>query len=151
MKYVYDDGGRAVAGFRGSAEGDCVCRAISIAAQLPYDVVYDRINDVAQTERPRIRVRGKLRGKRAPRSSARTGVIKPTTRRILEQLGWKWVPTMFIGHGTKVHLTDGELPMGRLIVQCSKHLTTVIDGVIHDIYDPSRDGTRAVYGYWIKK
>ena len=22
------------------------------------------------------------------------------------------------------------------------------DGVVHDTYDPSRDGTRCVYGYW---
>jgi hypothetical protein len=26
----------------------------------------------------------------------------------------------------------------------------VIDGVIHDTFDPSRGGTRCVYGYWIK-
>lgn len=41
-----------------------------------------------------------------------------------------------------------ELPPGRLVVSVSKHLTAVVDGVIHDRYDPSRDGTRCVYGYW---
>ena len=30
----------------------------------------------------------------------------------------------------------------------SKHITAVVDGVIHDTFDPSRDGTRCVYGYW---
>ena len=30
----------------------------------------------------------------------------------------------------------------------SRHMCAVIDGVIHDTYDPSRDGTRAVYGYY---
>jgi len=34
------------------------------------------------------------------------------------------------------------------VVACSKHYTAVIDGVIHDTHDPSRDGTRAVYGYY---
>jgi len=29
-----------------------------------------------------------------------------------------------------------------------RHLTAVIDGVIHDTHDPSRDGTRSVYGYY---
>lgn len=34
--------------------------------------------------------------------------------------------------------TDGELPSGRLVVSVSKHYTAVIDGVIHDTYDPQR-------------
>jgi hypothetical protein len=58
---------------------------------------------------------------------------------------------MGIGTGTTVHLRDGELPMGRLIVACSRHYVAVIDGVIHDTSDPSRDGTRAVYGYYYKE
>jgi hypothetical protein len=48
----------------------------------------------------------------------------------------------------KVHLRDGELPMGRLVVSLSRYYAAVIDGVIHDTHDPSRDGTRCVYGYW---
>jgi hypothetical protein len=40
------------------------------------------------------------------------------------------------------------LPNGRLIARCSRHLVAVIDGVIHDTHDSSRDGTRCVYGYW---
>jgi hypothetical protein len=43
---------------------------------------------------------------------------------------------------------NGELPIGRLIVSVSKHLVAVVDGVIHDTHDPSRAGTRCVYGYW---
>ena len=31
----------------------------------------------------------------------------------------------------------------------SGHLAAVIDGVVHDIHDCSRDGTRCVYGYFI--
>jgi hypothetical protein len=56
---------------------------------------------------------------------------------------------MFIGQGCKVHLREGELPMGRLVVNLSKHFTAVIDGVVYDTHDPTRDGTRCVYGYWI--
>jgi hypothetical protein len=54
-------------------------------------------------------------------------------------LGWRWIPTMHIGSGCKVHLHDGELPMGRLVVSVSRHLTAVIDGVIHDTHDPQRE------------
>ena len=56
---------------------------------------------------------------------------------------------MFIGSGTTVHLKADELPKGRIICNVSKHYTAVVDGVIQDTYDPSRRGTRAVYGYWI--
>ena len=68
----------------------------------------------------------------------------------LAALGFRWTPTMTIGSGTRVHLRVGELPAGRLIVRCSRHLTAVVDGVIRDTHDPSRHGTRAVYGYWIR-
>ena len=40
---------------------------------------------------------------------------------------------------------------GRLIVSVSKHLTAVIDGNVHDIYDCTRNGKRCVYGYFIKE
>ena len=55
---------------------------------------------------------------------------------------------MKIGSGCTVHLRADELPTGRLIVSVSRHVVAVIDGVIHDTHDPSRDGTRCVYGYW---
>jgi len=57
---------------------------------------------------------------------------------------------MFVGQGCKVHLRAGELPKGRLIVAVSKHLVAVVDGVVHDNHDPSRNGKRCVYGYWTK-
>jgi hypothetical protein len=138
MKFIKDDGGRAAAGYKGLT-GDCVCRAIAIAAQLPYQEVYDQINAAAKAEK---RARG--------RSSARTGVFKDTRREYLRTLGWNWTPTMKFGQGCRVHLREEELPRGRLIVSVSRHMVAVIDGVIHDTFDPSRDGTRCVYGYYKK-
>jgi hypothetical protein len=44
MRFQYDDGGRAAAGYKGKA-GDCTCRAISIATGLPYQHVYDLLNE----------------------------------------------------------------------------------------------------------
>lgn len=149
MKFVYDDGGRAEAGFKGTA-GDCVVRAIAIATERRYREIYDLVNETAK-ESPKewiTRSRGKARIRF--RSSARNGVDKQDIRKVMERLGWRWVPTMQIGSGCKVHLREGELPMGRLIVSTSKHLVAVIDGVIHDLEDPSRGGTRCVYGYHIQ-
>jgi len=141
MKFVNDDGGRAASGFVGTT-GDCVTRAIAIATQRPYQEIYDLVNQFAKRERTGKRKKG--------RSSARSGVYKGTTAKIMKHLGWVWVPTMTIGSGCKVHLRDGELPLGRLVVSVSKHLVAVIDGVIHDSHDPSRDGNRCVYGYWME-
>jgi hypothetical protein len=139
MKFIYHDGGREAAGYRGHA-GDCVVRAIAIATRRPYQEIYDLVNAVGAQERHSKRRRGK--------SSARSGVYKPTTRKLLESSGWKWTPTMLIGSGCKVHLRANELPRGRLIVQVSRHVSAVVDGVIYDTHDPSRNGTRCVYGYY---
>jgi len=57
---------------------------------------------------------------------------------------------MTIGSGCQVHLREGELPSGRLMVQVSKHVVAVIDGVIHDMDDWPRDGMPYVYGDWRK-
>jgi hypothetical protein len=140
LPWVLDDGGRSAAGFRGPA-GDCVCRAIAIAAQLPYLIVYNMINDHSKVERRGRRKRGK--------SNARTGVYKATIARVLTALGFIWTPCMGIGTGCRVHLRVGEVPsVGRLVVSLSRHSVAVINGIVHDTSDPSRDGLRCVYGYW---
>lgn len=145
LPIVVTDGGRKAAGFKGRQPGDCVTRAIAIATGTPYRKVYDMVNEEAKRERPGRRSDGRKRG----RSSARNGVHKATVRRLMTALGWTWTPTMSIGSGCKVHLRRGEIPMtGRLVVSVSKHLVAVVDGVIHDVSDPSRDGDRCVYGYW---
>lgn len=143
LPWVHDDGGRSTAGFKGLA-GDCVTRAIAIAADLPYLTVYDHLHNVARVRlaNPRVR-RGRNSG-----ASPRTGVMPEVYKPYLAMLGFEWTPTMSIGSGTRVHLAEGELPDGRLIVRLSGHLAAVVDGVIHDTFDPSRGGRRAVYGHW---
>lgn len=154
MQFVYDDGGRAAAGYKGSA-GDCVVRAVAIATRQDYQTVYDTLSDGARNQR--------LTKRSKQKSSARDGVNvrRKWFKDYMESLGWKWTPTMHIGSGCKVHLADGELPMGRLIVSVSRHYTAVIDGVIRDTHNPQRTtyfyepaGTRVagrcVYGYWSK-
>lgn len=153
MDWVFDDGGRAEAGYKGMT-GDCVCRAIAIAVERPYQEVYDLINEFAKSERKGKYKKGK--------SNARTGVYKNTEAKVMAHYGWIWHPTMTIGSGCKVHLTADELPTGRLVVRISKHTVAVVDGVIHDTYDPNdrggwidKDGNvyktdRCVYGYFAK-
>ena len=142
MTFVYHDGGRAEAGYKGKA-GDCVCRAICIASGRPYKEVYDRLAEGNAKQR-----KSKHTGKRS--RSARNGIY--TTRKwfkdYMKELGFTWTPTMTIGSGCKVHLRADELPSGRLLCRVTRHYCAVIDGVIHDTYDCSRKGSRCVYGYW---
>ena len=140
-RWTYDDGGRAAAGYKGDA-GGCVTRAIAIAIGLPYQAVYDGLNTMAVGERRSSRRRGK--------SSARLGVYTPTIRKYIRSLGWSWRPVMGIGAGCTMHANPVELPPGRLILSLSRHIAAAIDGVIHDTSDPTRNGTRCVYGYWHK-
>ncbi len=168
MRVVFDDGGRAAAGFAGRA-GDCVTRSIAIATGLPYLEVYEALSAGCREQRVTKRSRR--------RASARSGVDtrRKWFRDYMASLGFQWVPTMRIGSGCRVHLVDGELPAGRLIVALSKHYTAVIDGVIHDTHDPQREvhcitpnrgqalragewinangvcsiSRRCVYGYWV--
>jgi hypothetical protein len=131
MRYEYSDGGRKLAGYRGNVN-DCVTRAIAIASEMSYQAAYDLVSASSSNG-----------------SAACERVANSDTRAILASLGWQWQPTMHIGQGCTLHLDD-NLPMGRLIVKVSKHVCAVIDRVVYDTFDPRRDGTRCVYGYWTK-
>lgn len=139
MMWVESDGGRAAAGYKGTAR-DCFVRAVCIAGGLDYQTVYDIVTDAAKRERSSSRKLG--------RSSARDGVHRATARRVLADMGWAWTPTMQIGSGCRVHLRSDELPPGRLVCALSRHFTAVADGVVYDTHDPTRGGSRCVYGYW---
>ncbi len=141
MNFTINDGGRAASGYKGYAR-DCAVRSISIVAELPYQEVYNAINHLSKLERTGKRKKGK--------SNSRTGVYRTTVDRYMKELGYTWHPTMFIGSGCKVHLKEGELPQGRLLVCVSRHYTAVIDGIIHDTHYCGRNGTRCVYGYYKK-
>lgn len=144
MKWIFDDGGRAAAGYEGKA-GDCVVRAVAIATQQPYQRVYEALAEGNATQR-----QTKRSSKNTGRRTAARGIS--TSRKwfkdYMRARGWIWIPTMGIGTGCTVHLKADELPMGRLIVAVSRHYVAVVDGVAHDTYNPDRGGTRCVYGYW---
>lgn len=132
LAWVYDDGGRHQY-FKAQKVGDCVTRAITIASGRDYKEVYDELFAMA--------------GK-----SPRDGVSKRIIRKYMQAHGYEWVSTMQFGKGVTNHLREDEVPMyGAIVCSCSGHLTAVIDGIVHDTYDPARDGGRAVYGYWIVK
>lgn len=144
MELIKNDGGRAAAGYKGKA-GDCVCRAIAIASGKPYQEVYD------------VLANGNAKERKTKYSDSSTGVRtagrgisikRKWFRDYIASLGFEWVPTMRISTGCSVHLKPEELPMGRLVVVLSHHVAAVINGVLHDTHDCTREETRCVYGYY---
>jgi hypothetical protein len=146
-KFIFNDGGRAAAGYKGKT-GDCVCRAICIATGKPYEEVYQILSNGNATQR-----KGKRDGKASGQKTASKGinVKRDWFKKYIESLGFVWTPTMSIGQGCKTHLKADELPKGNIICSVSKHWVAVIDGVINDTFDCSREGTRCVYGYYSLK
>jgi hypothetical protein len=145
MRINISDGGRAAAGFTGRAR-DCVCRAIAIATGRPYPEIHARLAEGNATQRITKRSSKKWAGKRTADHGIQTS--RKWFREYMGELGFAWMPTMRIGQGCKVHLRDGELPGGKLVVQVSRHFCAVINRVLHDTHDCTRGGMRCVYGYW---
>lgn len=141
-EFIRDDGRRKAAGFKGRAD-DCVCRAIAIASERPYNEVYRRLSNGTA---------GQRKSKNVPKQkrSAAHGIYvqRKWFKDYMAELGAVWVPCMTIGSGCKVHLRADELPAGRLVLSLSKHMAAFVEGVLHDTWDCSRGGTRCVYGYW---
>ena len=133
MKFEYNDGGRSKY-FKAENVGDCCVRAISNATGRDYKEVYDALKELNKGV------------------SCRNGTPKTVWKKYIEEiLGWKKISCSGIGVKQKTHLNENELPKtGTLIVQVSKHLTVVKNGVLIDTYDCSRKGTRMVYCYWSK-
>jgi hypothetical protein len=129
IPYVRTDGGRSLY-FKGNA-GDCVVRAIALAADLDYKDVYDR-----------------LKVKMGKGKSPRNGVPRAIYHDFIIGLGFKWIPYTGIGTGCRVHLNQNELPTGTMICRLSKHLCCVKDHTIYDTFHPG-DG-RCVYGVYLK-
>lgn len=129
MAYIYNDGGRADAGFKGQA-GDCGARAMAIALDLTYKLAYD---ELAQANKDA-----------GYAKSARNGIHKDVFSKVLKIQGWVWHPAPKFT-GRKAYASD--MPEGTVIVRMAKHYACVIDGVPHDTFDCSH---KMVYGYWAK-
>jgi len=150
IKVIYNDGGRSKY-FNKKNVGDCVARAIAIASNKDYKEVHQVLAEGNARQKVTLRMRRSKKSMiKANKVTADLGISikRKWFKDYMKSLGFTWTPTMFVGSGCKVHLRERELPKGRIICQVSKHFVAVIDGVIHDTYDCSRNGTRCVYGYW---
>jgi hypothetical protein len=144
LSFKYNDGGRLDAGFKTKSR-DCVARSISIAARLPYIDVYKDLANGNFNQRATKKV-----GKRKNTASEGIFTNRKWFKDYMKSLGFVFRSTLELGSRKRVKLRAGSIPNGRLIVKTRRHYVAVIDGVIHDTYDPSHNGEQVVYGYWIK-
>ncbi|MEC8208443.1 MAG: hypothetical protein VX076_11305, partial [Pseudomonadota bacterium] len=94
MEFNFNDGGRAEAGYKGRT-GDCVTRAVAIAAQLPYQQVYDRLAEGNATQR--VTKRSKKATARQRTASHGISTKRKWFKDYMNSLGFTWVSTMGIG------------------------------------------------------
>jgi hypothetical protein len=130
MTYVYNDGGREKAGYKGKA-GDCGARAIAIALGMDYKTAY---NLLAQANKDM-----------GFAKSARDGIHKNIYDSVLNKLGWFWVSAPKF-EGRKAKCSD--MQQGTVIARQAGHFVAVINGTPQDTWDCS---SKMVYGYWVKK
>ena len=128
--YIYNDGGRSAAGYKGVA-GDCGARAMAIALGLDYKAVY---KELARANSDNGRAK-----------SARNGIYKDVYSDVLARHGWVWHKAPQFD-GRKARCSD--MPAGVVIAKQAHHFVAVIDGVANDIWDCTH---RMVYGYWAKQ
>ena len=127
INYIYDDGGRANAGYKGDA-GDCQVRAISIITGYPYKRVYDTI---AKT----FKKNGYAKTANAERiGKAKVGLNTP---RLIQDMIFKdfGFTKVKLGRGTKPTYTEAEEEFGSCIVTTTKHFAALKEGSLRDTFD----------------
>lgn len=145
MAYVYNDGGRAAAGFKGKT-GDCVARALAIATGKPYAEVYKRLAEGNAGQKVTKHTRKTLAGVKTASKGIYTG--RKWFKDYMAELGFRWVGLAKIGEPTKTKVRAEDLPSGRLVLSLKRHSAAFIDGQLHDTWDSGWGNTAPVFGYW---
>lgn len=127
--WIYNDGGRAEAGYKGTS-ADCAVRAIAIAWDLPYKVIYDDLRYFLDCR---------------DAGSPRNGISEDHLRLYLSERGFRYKAIK----GEHVTLHRDELPKGKVIANMPGHVSAVIDGIVNDTFDPNRKKHQKLVGYWI--
>ena len=137
MKWIYNDGGRSLY-FKAQDVRDCVCRAIAIANDKDYKVVYNTLKIFNNNQSPR------------------NGVYESVYSKLLKSWGWKCISC----ENKNIHLKEDELPDGIIICKIDRHLVAVKDKIVYDTWDSTkvRKGKNKgkpdmvkVEKYWIKE
>lgn len=140
MNWVYDDGGRIAAGLKPHhlqkrLAGDCVIRAMAIVCQYDYTILRLTCNEI-------VRQVG-----HCGLYNSTLGYPRYVYGRLLRHYGYRYFSTYGTGVSRVRHFADREQFPHNYILACPRHLTAVMEGDLHDIWDCQE---LRVYGYWRK-
>ena len=124
IKFNENDGGRQEAGYKGQTY-DCVIRSIAITSDIPYKEVYKEL----QERQKAFSEKNFPNKKRA--QSVRSGVYTSVWVDYVAELGYKQIPV-----DSGVTSWDDIPKAGKLLIRVPQHLSCVMDGIIHDTWDP---------------
>lgn len=119
----------------------CVACAISNASNIPYLEVVCELKKLAKLERGGSTVR---------RSNLNNGFRRITYSKLLDKLGAVWTEE-------RTSFEEENLPIShRLVVSVPNHLSAIVNGEIHDLFDPRANDhrrfgyyQRRIYGWWL--
>lgn len=134
MRFNWNDGGRADAGFKGKT-GDCTTRSIAIATGTPYRQVYKGLTELTKL------MTGGLD------TTVRDGCSQEVAHQYLTEHGWSVVLT------PNCYLIDAPKDK-RIIAVSPRHNVAVINGTVNDTWDSrvcsrTKCGSPRLLGYYI--
>lgn len=157
LPYRYDDGGRKIAGYKGTT-GDCVIRAIAIYKSLPYIDVRTRARHWGYMDWQWNLTKGRANG------HFNKKIKKPGSameKMFIDEFGLSWVKSDFRQvHGRWRRLCIGDLP-NNCIASMRKHVVAIRLGIVCDTWNCTKQYLivddwgnervkhRAVYGFWV--
>ena len=144
LNFIYSDGGRSNY-FKGEA-GDCVVRAISIATEIDYKVIYDKLFDLNKDyiAKKNTKLSKQMKSRtREKGGSPRSGNYKKIYHDYLLNNNWRWVSLRKFGSKERTKL-DELTNKGNIIVAVNRHLMCMKNGTVYDTWD-SR------WSYWFEK
>ena len=127
IDYQHNDGGRAAAGYRGSA-GDCVVRAIAIASGQSYQTVYAAMAETMH-EHGYARTGDAGRAGRKRRGQKTVTAVQDI---VLRHFGFRKVK---LPRGPRPTYTQAHARYGTCVVSTTGHMAALKDGALQDTHD----------------
>lgn len=141
--FIYNDGGRKAAGFKGYT-GDCGVRAAAIAVVSDYRETYDALH----LRQKAFKATSRRKAVTSRSASPRNGVWKEVMHEHMIDAGAEWVPLAEIGGPvTRVKDVAARWPKGRIVLRLARHYSAMVDGRNHDTWQQHPE--KRVYGAWV--
>lgn len=132
LKWHYNDGGRHNY-YKAENVSDCVTRAITIANDMDYKIVYKDLYKLCKENSNR------------KWATPRNGLNQSIYGVYLEELGWQYIDCKDTG------ISLNEFVDQKIICKINHHLCAVMYGVLEDTWKSIKENGNEVIGYWIKK